>query len=98
MAFGHLGKGVRYTGTHRALQVSGLVAKLLQAGLGGEVGHQDSFRAAAVRVASRKEEYLPLTSGCPAQVDSVLPADRGCPANLHSILACEERRTFGIDC
>ena len=74
---------VRLTLAYRALEVPGLVAELLEAGFGGQVGHDGSFRAPAVRVASRKEECLLHVDG-PAQVDSVLPADRGCPANLAS--------------
>jgi hypothetical protein len=50
-----LGERVRVTLADRALQVSGLVTELLEAGFGGQVGHDGSFRAPAVRVASRKE-------------------------------------------
>jgi hypothetical protein len=55
VAPGRLGEGVLVTLADRALQVPGLVTELLEAGFGGQVGHDGSFRAPAVRVASRKE-------------------------------------------
>jgi hypothetical protein len=59
MALGRLGERFGSAGAYRALEVSGLVAELGEAGLAGKVGHCDSFRSLAVRVASRKEECLP---------------------------------------
>jgi hypothetical protein len=58
MASGHLGERVLVAEAYRALTVPGLIAQLLKAGLAGQVGHDRSFRAPAVRAASRKEEYL----------------------------------------
>src|SRR5581483_2991935 len=52
------GERVRVALADRALEVSGLVAELLEAGLGGQFWHDGSFRAPAVRVASRKEYCL----------------------------------------
>src|SRR5581483_91451 len=65
MTRGDLGERVRIVLAYRALEVPGLVAELLEAGFGGQVGHDGSFRAPAVRVASRKEVCL-LHVGGPA--------------------------------
>src|SRR5690349_12026582 len=58
MASGHLGECVLIAAAYRALEVPGLMAQLLEAGLAGQLGHDRSFRAPAVRVASRKERCL----------------------------------------
>jgi hypothetical protein len=58
VAGAYFGERVRVALAYRALEVSGLVAELLEAGLGGQAGHDGSFRAPAVRVASRKEYCL----------------------------------------
>jgi hypothetical protein len=55
MASGHFGERILDAAAYRALEVPGLMAQLLEAGLAGQVGHDRSFRAPAVRVASRKE-------------------------------------------
>jgi hypothetical protein len=82
MTRGQLGERVLIAAAYRALQVPGLVAQLLEAGLAGQVGHGRSFRAPAVRVASRKEgcvksDHRPRTGGlCPSRGPGV-PCEPG---------------------
>jgi hypothetical protein len=58
-ASGHLGERVLIAAAHRALEIPGLVAELLEAGLGGQVGHDRSFRVPADTEARRDPAHRP---------------------------------------
>src|SRR5207344_2568491 len=91
MASGYLGECVLIAAAYRALEVPGLMAQLLEAGLVGQVGHDRSFRAPAVRVASRKEgclksDHRPRTGGlCPSRGPGV-PCEPGLFYNAASVI------------